>query len=293
MINTKKEISLLFIFTFFVLGATFISIKSVNPPVFNDPSFLGKHDIVELYGCNKKILTDLSRLEKVLTKAAHVAGAQKIGHIACQTDDNINSCIIIVSESHLSVHAFPLLGYVAVDIFTCGECDNEKAIAYIEQELQSQSNHHKKIKRGMYKKKMASSQYALAKNDQKGEHLIVELSECEESIINDEKKIEDALKKAVQKAGGQVIDAVPYKFHPQGVSCIVLAKNGSQITIHTWPELSQNYCAIDILTCGNYKPDESFLFLKQALKAKSFQVIKIPRGFSPAGVVERIPSPKL
>ena len=99
-------------------------------------------------------------------------------------------------------------------------------------------------------------------------------------LFDDERKVEEILKKAAQKTGAQVIGSIGYKFHPQGVSGIVLAQNGSQITIHTWPELSEKYCAIDILTCGNYSPDEALLFLMKALKAETSQVIKVPRGFS-------------
>ena len=122
--------------------------------------------------------------------------------------------------------------------------------------------------------------YNLNKDEQKGEHYIVEFYGCQEDIINDEKKVEEILRKAVQKTGAEVFNSVSYKFHPQGVSCIVLAQNGSQITIHTWPELDEKYCAVDILTCGNYEPGGALCFLIKELKAESSQVMKISRGFS-------------
>ena len=243
-------------------------------------SLTGSHDIVELFDCDTTILSDLQKLEKILIQAAHVAGAKKIGLITHQTADKINSCIVLVSESHLSIHAFPLLGYAAVDVFTCGECYNEKAIAHIKEQLQAQSSHHKKITRGICKQGISRSLYNPTKDNQKGEHLIVELFDCEKSIMNDEQKIEAILKTAVQKTGDHVIETVPYKFHPQGVSCIILGQNGSQITIHTYPEFPEKYCAVDILTFGNYKPDEASLFLMKELKGKTAKVIKIPRGFS-------------
>ena len=287
-----KITSFILAFTLSPLALVFTSIQGTTSPNIHTVNSMGSHNIVELFGCNKTTLSDLPKLEKIFIQAANLAGAKKIGVITHQTAEGINSCIVLVSESHLSIHAFPALDYAAIDIFTCGECDNEKAIAYIKQQLQAQSNHSKKITRGIYKQGISRSRYNPNKDNQKGEHLIVELYGCEENIINDEKKIEEILKKAVQKTGAQIIDSVPYKFHPQGVSCIVLAKNGSQITIHTWPELSEKYCAIDILTCGNYKPDEAFLFLKKELKGKTSHAIKIPRGFSPAGVVEQICPPE-
>jgi len=257
---------------------------------FQTLGLLGAHDIAELFDCDKEVLSDLAKMEKILIQAAHVAGAKKIGHITHKTDEKINSCIVLVSESHISIHAFPLLGYAAVDIFTCGACNNKEALAYIKQQLQVQSNHHKKIMRGICKQEVSHVQYSSNKDyqggERLGEHLIVELYGCEESIINNEKNIEEILKKAAQKTGAQVIGSVPYKFHPQGVSCIVLATNGTQITVHTWPELPEKYCAIDILTCGSCKPDEALAFLIKELKAKSLQVAKIPRGFSPVCSLE-------
>lgn len=288
----RKMTSFILAFILSPLAPVFTLTQGMNPPKIHALNSLGSHDIAELFGCNKTILSDLPRLEKILIQAARVAGAKKIGLITHQTADRINSCIVLISESHLSIHAFPLLGYAAVDVFTCGECNNEKAIIHIKQQLQAQSNHYKKITRGICKQGISRSRYNPNKENQKGEHLIVEFYGCEENIINDERKIEEILKKAAQKTGAQVIDSVPYKFHPQGVSCIVLAENGSQITIHTWPELSEKYCAIDILTCGNYKPDEALLFLMRELKSKTSQVIKIPRGFSPTGIVEHICPPE-
>jgi len=283
----KKTNSFLFqiTFSFLILAATFLQGASSDNNY--NIKLLGSHDIVEMFGCNKKVISDRSQLERILAKAADLAGAKKIGLISNYVS-NHNSCIVLVSESHFSIHAFPLLGYAAIDVFTCGDCDNEKGIAYIKQQLQVKSNHSKKIVRGIFKQGLSCSQYNPCKNDQKGEHFIVELYGCEEVIINNEKKVEEILISAIQKIDVQVVDAVSYKFHPQGVSCIVLAENGAQITIHTWPEISEKYCAIDILVFGDSKPDDAFAFLTKELKSKNSKVIKIPRGFSKAGISEYI-----
>jgi len=269
-------------FVFYIGVLIFTPAQEARCYKVDSPFFLGRHDIAELSGCNNNILSNLLKLEEILVTAAEIAGAKRIGHITHQTAKEVNSCIVLVTESHLSIHAFPLLGYAAVDTFTCGECDNEKAIAYIEKQLQAQCNNRKKITRGVSKQGTSCCQNNFLHKDIKmGEHLIVEFCGCEEGIINDEKKIQEILEKAVQKTGTQVINSVPYKFHPQGVSCIVLGQNGCQITIHTWPELDEKYCAIDILSCGDNKPDDALYFLIKELKAGSSHVKKVFRGFSP------------
>jgi len=158
MAKTRKKIALILIFSCLFLSPVFtFPQEEVSSDVYTSQS-LGFHDIAEFSGCNNVILSDCAKLEKILIQAAHIAGAQRIGHITCQTAEGINSCIVLVSESHLSIHAFPLLGYAAVDVFTCGECDNKKAIDYIEKHLQSESNNHKKITRGIFKQEVLRTQ---------------------------------------------------------------------------------------------------------------------------------------
>ena len=286
--NNVKKTKIKLSFVLFVGILVFTLTQITKSYKVDDPCSLGVHDIAELSGCNNEILSNLSKLEEILIEAAKKAGACRIGHITRQTAKDINSCIVLVEESHLSIHAFPLLGYAAVDMFTCGGCDNEKAIAYIERELQVQSSIHKKIIRGISKQRVSGAQTMLCKDEQKGGQLIVDICGCKEDIINNEKKIEVILREAIEKAGVQVINSVPYKFHPQGVSCIVLAQNGSQITIHTWPELDENYCAIDILTCGDTGPDETLKFLKKKLEASNLYVMKVTRGFASFDILNQI-----
>jgi S-adenosylmethionine decarboxylase len=38
------------------------------------------------------------------------------------------SGVVILAESHLSIHTWPERGYAAIDVFTCGSCDPRKAV---------------------------------------------------------------------------------------------------------------------------------------------------------------------
>ncbi|MFH0898655.1 MAG: adenosylmethionine decarboxylase, partial [bacterium] len=212
---------------------------------------LGKHHMVELFNCDKELLKNKKQIIKIMQKAAIEAGATIIG-FKTQEVGPLMCCLVLVSESHLSIHANVNTGYAAVDVFTCGECDNIKAINHIAKSLSAQEHRLTTITRGIY----ATGTYLPFKNlsgKKQGDHHILELYGCNPKSINDVDGVDATLKNAIKKMGATVIGSVPFQFTPQGVSDIVLfsSKTGvGYITIHTWPELNKPYCAIDIFTYG-------------------------------------------
>lgn len=84
-------------------------------------SALGKHVIVELMDCDRQRISDCDFLRNALLSACRAAGATILGdmfHVF--SPYNGVSGVIIIAESHLSVHTWPEYGYAAVDIFACG-----------------------------------------------------------------------------------------------------------------------------------------------------------------------------
>lgn len=82
---------------------------------------LGKHVIVELMDCDRQRLSDCDFLRTALLSACRAAGATILGdqfHVF--SPYNGVSGVIIIAESHLSVHTWPEYNYAAVDIFACG-----------------------------------------------------------------------------------------------------------------------------------------------------------------------------
>jgi S-adenosylmethionine decarboxylase len=109
-----------------------------------------------------------------------------------------------------------------------------------------------------------------------GRHIIVELSGCEEEVINDLSKVESLMNEAAKRANATIIKSVFHKFSPVGVSGVVVISE-SHLSIHTWPELG--YAAIDIYTCGSStKPFKACYFLAQKFKAKKIKATYIIRG---------------
>ena len=81
---------------------------------------LGRHLLVELYDCDKEALNDLGFLRKAMVDAAIECGAVVLGDSFHRFSPQGVSGVVIIAESHLSIHTWPEYGYAAVDVFTCG-----------------------------------------------------------------------------------------------------------------------------------------------------------------------------
>jgi S-adenosylmethionine decarboxylase len=81
---------------------------------------LGRHMLLELRECNKAVLDDLKYLENALVSAAKEAGATVLDQSFHQFAPQGVSGVVLIAESHLSLHTWPEHAYAAVDIFTCG-----------------------------------------------------------------------------------------------------------------------------------------------------------------------------
>ncbi|MCE9597310.1 MAG: adenosylmethionine decarboxylase [Spirochaetia bacterium] len=80
---------------------------------------LGRHYIIELYDCSHTVLDDMKTVRDTLMEAARIAGATIIGEKFHRFSPQGVSGVIVIAESHLSIHTWPELGYAALDLFTC------------------------------------------------------------------------------------------------------------------------------------------------------------------------------
>lgn len=82
---------------------------------------LGKHILVELKDCNPEIIKSLDKVKNAMVSAAKKAKATIIDVSFHEFNPFGISGMVIIAESHLSIHTWPEYGYAAVDIFTCGD----------------------------------------------------------------------------------------------------------------------------------------------------------------------------
>jgi len=99
---------------------------------------IGKHIILEFYNCFLDNLDSTSFLEITFRKAATVMGATILSSNFHPFSPIGVSGVVIIKESHLTVHTWPEYAYAAIDIFTCGELNIEAGIRYLEDSLSPQ-----------------------------------------------------------------------------------------------------------------------------------------------------------
>lgn len=82
---------------------------------------LGRHILVEFFGCKPEIMNQVSAIENGMVSAAETAGATVINSTFHHFSPYGVSGVVVIQESHLAIHTWPEFQYAAVDLFTCGE----------------------------------------------------------------------------------------------------------------------------------------------------------------------------
>lgn len=85
----------------------------------------GRHVIMEYRGCDSAVLNDIVRIEALLLLAVQKSKATPIQSMLHPFQPQGVSGVILLQESHISIHTWPELGYAALDFYTCGICDPE------------------------------------------------------------------------------------------------------------------------------------------------------------------------
>ncbi len=92
----------------------------------------GPHLTLDMYGCNKKKLKDVNFVYNFLDELPAQVGMTKImppytfSYNGLKPEDWGVSGIVLIAESHISVHTFVEKEYVSFDVFSCKDIDVEK-----------------------------------------------------------------------------------------------------------------------------------------------------------------------
>ena len=89
--------------------------------------FAGRHLILDLYGAENA--SDLHLMRQAMIEAVTEAGAHLLHiHLHHFTINKGISGVAVLAESHISVHTWPEVGFIAFDVFMCGEANPGKAV---------------------------------------------------------------------------------------------------------------------------------------------------------------------
>ncbi len=93
--------------------------------------FAGMHLLVDLWGARN--LSDPVLINGCLCDAARAAGATILhSHFHHFSPNGGVSGVVVLAESHISIHTWPERHFAAIDIFMCGECDPHLAVPVLQ-----------------------------------------------------------------------------------------------------------------------------------------------------------------
>ncbi len=111
---------------------------------------LGTHIVCELSGCDAAMLTDVDAVSDMMEKAALEANATPITKAFHRFQPQGVSGVVVIQESHLSIHTWPETGYAAMDFYTCGDhTDPWAACEYAAKQLGAKTMLTTEVKRGI------------------------------------------------------------------------------------------------------------------------------------------------
>jgi S-adenosylmethionine decarboxylase len=97
--------------------------------------FAGTHLIIDLWEATN--LADPTHIDDVLREAAEATGATILhGHFHHFGPESGVSGVLVLAESHVSIHTWPERDYAALDIFVCGACNPYLALPVLKRGFQ-------------------------------------------------------------------------------------------------------------------------------------------------------------
>lgn len=126
--------------------------------------FLGKHYILELYDCPADLLSNPVFIGQIMEEAALEMQATIVESNFHHFNPLGVSGVIIIKESHLTIHTWPEYGYAAIDIFTCGKIYMDKGITFLQKQLKAKKVEIKKLGRGAAHKFTADTRIEVKKS---------------------------------------------------------------------------------------------------------------------------------
>jgi S-adenosylmethionine decarboxylase proenzyme len=109
-----------------------------------------RHLLVEYHGCNRAILDDIAAVEALMKVAAKAAGVTIVASAFRPFVPQGVSGVVIIEESHLSIHTWPEHGYASVDFYTCGDGRPERAHEVLYAGLEATQAEVLVVERGLY-----------------------------------------------------------------------------------------------------------------------------------------------
>ena len=112
---------------------------------------LGRHLLLELFDCDFDAISNLDTVKSALVEAAKRAHATIVDVVFHKFNPFGISGVVVIAESHLSIHTWPEHRYAAVDIFSCGDVlKPEVAANYLVDQFGAERTSVVELQRGLF-----------------------------------------------------------------------------------------------------------------------------------------------
>ena len=115
----------------------------------------GPHITLDFSKCDKKVLEDYQLIFDILYDLPEQIGMTKITqpyvfpYSGLIPEDKGITGIVIIAESHISIHTFPEKSWVFIDIFSCKPFNTEYVIQYLLDKFSPGDSNIKIVERGI------------------------------------------------------------------------------------------------------------------------------------------------
>jgi S-adenosylmethionine decarboxylase len=107
--------------------------------------------LLELFDCDFDAISNLETVKSALVEAAKRAHATIVDVVFHEFNPFGISGVVVIAESHLSIHTWPEHRYAAVDIFSCGDVlKPEVAATYLVDQFGAERTSVVELQRGLF-----------------------------------------------------------------------------------------------------------------------------------------------
>ena len=280
--------------------------------------FYGRHwlaDFVISDAVKKKIQNSENPAEYIknmVRGAARHAKAHILNEMSFQQlpDGNIVG-LVVIQESHLSIHCLLNQNLAAVDVFTCGAINFGASVDFFAACLGDKNGPARpvssiEVKRGVVKDHRFIQGMGVQQDDfihflrktrhvattpSLGRHIMIELYLCNPMVLDDKAFVQKTFREAICKGGGRFVGDFAHQFQPQGVSNATIGKGRfdmasggyCDLTVHDYPEVQVvnfgSYAAVDLCDFTNsINLSEVLKYVVKKLEAQKFSAHVFLRG---------------
>lgn len=107
-----------------------------------------QHLMLEFYGCNADLLDNEKHILQALKNAANKAQMTTIGEISHKFTPQGVTAVVLLAESHISMHTYPEYSFAIADIFACNDGRLDECAESLQHAVQARKTKSRVVTRG-------------------------------------------------------------------------------------------------------------------------------------------------